>query len=85
MSAAEHMHRFRVGNSVRVQHANPSGNPRTPSYTYEASVTILHGSILNLLDHRGVYPPLYSVLVLVGEVFGGDSRARCQWTCTRTG
>jgi hypothetical protein len=75
MSAAEHIHRFHVGNSVRVQHANLSGNPRTPSYIRgkRGIITMLHGSILNPLDHRGVYPPLYSVLFLVGEVFGGDS------------
>jgi nitrile hydratase subunit beta len=76
MSAPEHIHRFRIGNSVQVQHANPAGNPRTPAYIRgkRGIVTTRHGSIPNPLDHRGVYPPLYSVLFLVGEVFGGGSR-----------
>jgi len=75
MSAAEHVYRFRVGNSVQVLHANPAGNPRTPAYIRgkRGIVTTLHGSISNPLDHRGVYPPLYSVLFLVGEVFGSGS------------
>jgi hypothetical protein len=33
----------------------------------------LHGSIDNPLDHRGVYPPLCSVLFSVRELFGGAS------------
>ena len=72
----EAMHRFHVGDRVRVKHANPCGNPRTPAYVHGKSgiVTALHGSIDNPLDHRGVYPPLYSVLFLVGEVFGSGSR-----------
>jgi Nitrile hydratase beta subunit len=76
MIAAEHIHRFRVGNCVQVRQANPAGNPRTPAYICgkHGIVTMLHGSIPNPLDHRGVYPPLYSVLFVVGEVFGGGSR-----------
>jgi len=75
MSAAEHIHRFRVGDAVQVQHANPAGNPRTPPYIRgkRGIVSRLHGSLPNPLDHRGVYPPLYSVLFLVGEVFGTGS------------
>jgi hypothetical protein len=75
MSAAEHLHRFRVGDPVQVQHANPPGNPRTPAYIRgkRGVVTALHGSISNPLDHRGVYPPLCSVLFLVGDVFGSGS------------
>jgi nitrile hydratase len=70
------MHRFRVGDRVQVERANPAGNPRTPPYVRGKSgiVTGLHGSIANPLDHRGLYPPLYSVLFLVREVFGGASR-----------
>ena len=69
-------HRFRVGDRVQVEPANPAGNPRTPIYIRGKSgvVTELHGSIVNPLDHRGVYPPLCSVLFRVGEVFGGGSR-----------
>jgi len=70
------MHRFHVGDRVRVKRANPSGNPRTPAYVRGKSgiVAALHGSIDNPLDHRGVYPPLYSVLFPVREVFGGASQ-----------
>ena len=76
MSAPELIDRFRVGSSVRVQHANPVGNPRTPAYIRgkRGIITRRHGSIANPLDHRGVYPPLYSVLFLVDEVFGTASQ-----------
>ena len=68
--------RFHVRDRVRVKRANPEGNPRTPAYVRgkEGVVTALHGSIVNPLDHRGVYPPLYSVLFSVREVFGGPSQ-----------
>ena len=67
--------RFRVGDRVRVQLTNPVGNPRTPVYVRGKSgvVTALHGCIVNPLDHHGVYPPLYSVLFQVRELFGGAS------------
>ena len=67
--------RFCVGDRVRVQLANPAGNPRTPAYVRgkRGIVTALHGSIVNPLDHHGVYPPLYSVLFDVRELFGGTS------------
>ena len=75
MPASEPMHRFHVGDRVKVERANPSGNPRTPGYIRGKSgiVTALHGSIDNPLDHWGAYPPLCSVLFLVCEVFGGAS------------
>ena len=75
MPTPEPMHRFRVGDRVQVERANPAGNPRTPAYIRGKSgiVTGLHGSIANPLDHRDVYPPLCSVLFLVREVFGGVS------------
>jgi Nitrile hydratase beta subunit len=72
----EPTHRFQVRDRVRVKRANPEGNPRTPAYVRgkEGVVTALHGRIVNPLDHHGVYPPLYSVLFSVREVFGGASR-----------
>jgi hypothetical protein len=72
MRTAETTHRFHVGDRVRVKHANPDGNPRTPAYVRgkDGIVTALHGSIVNPLDHRDVYPPLCSVLFPVGHVFG---------------
>jgi len=76
MPTPEASHRFHIGDRVRVEHANPAGNPRTPAYIRGKSgtVAVLHGCIVNPLDHRGVYPPLCSVLFQVREVFGGASR-----------
>lgn len=76
MSASEIAPRFRIGDRVRVERANPAGNPRTPTYIRGKSgvVTALHGRIVNPIDHHAVYPPLYSVLFQVGDVFGGVSR-----------
>ena len=76
MPLPEATHRFRVGDRVRVECTNPEGNPRTPTYIQGKSgvVAILHGCIVNPIDHRGVYPPLCSVLFKVGEVFGGASQ-----------
>jgi nitrile hydratase len=73
---AEPAHRFHIGDRVQVKAANSAGNPRTPHYIRGKSgvVTVLHGNIVNPLDHRGVYPPLCSVLFEVREVFGGASR-----------
>jgi hypothetical protein len=76
MPAPEPTHRFHVGDRVQVERANPAGNPRTPAYIRgkRGVVTALHGSIVNPLDHRGVYPPLCSVLFQVREVFGRVSQ-----------
>ena len=76
MGAAAATHRFHVGDRVQVKRGNPAGNPRTPAYVRGKSgiVTALHGSIDNPLDHRGLYPPLCSVLFSVREVFGGVSQ-----------
>lgn len=76
MGTAETTHRFRVGDRVRVKCTSPAGNPRTPVYVRgkDGIVTALHGSIVNPLDHRGVYPPLCSVLFSVCDVFGGAGR-----------
>jgi hypothetical protein len=51
------MHRFQVGDCVRVERANAASNPRTPAYIRGKSgiVTVLHGSIVNPLDHLGVF------------------------------
>jgi nitrile hydratase subunit beta len=67
---------FRVGSRVRVKSANPAGNPRTPQYVRGKTgvVALVHGVVDNPIDHRGNYPPLYSVVFAVGDVFGGPSR-----------
>jgi hypothetical protein len=72
----ESNHRFHVGDRVQVKEENHAGNPRTPGYVRGKSgvVSELHGRIVNPLDHRGVYPPLCSVLFSVREVFGGTSQ-----------
>ena len=76
MSAVEKTHRLRIGDAVEVERANPAGNPRTPNYIRgtRGVVTVLHGKIVNPMDHHGVYPPLCSVLFNVRDVFGGNSR-----------
>jgi hypothetical protein len=68
--------RFKVGDRVRVMVENPAGNPRTPAHVRGKAglVAALHGVTPNPLDHRGLYPPLYSVVFEVREVFGGSSR-----------
>ncbi|HEY3302628.1 MAG TPA: SH3-like domain-containing protein [Candidatus Binatia bacterium] len=66
---------FKVGDKVAVKTENPSGNPRTPKYIRgkKGVITDAHGVINNLRDHRGLYPPLYTVVFDVKEVFGGTS------------
>lgn len=75
MDTREADNRFQVGDRVQVKQENPAGNPRTPKYVRgkKGVVTVLHGSMVNPLDHRGVYPPLCSVLFTVHDVFGGTS------------
>jgi nitrile hydratase len=72
----EATHRFHVGDRVQVKHENTAGNPRTPAYVRgkRGIVTALHGSIVNPLDHAGVYPPVCSVRFPARELFGGTSR-----------
>ena len=66
---------FKVGDRVAVKEENPSGNPRTPKYIRgkKGVVVEAHGVIENLRDHRGLYPPLYTVAFDVKEVFGTES------------
>ncbi|HZU06543.1 MAG TPA: SH3-like domain-containing protein [Chloroflexota bacterium] len=73
---ADETGQFAVGDRVRVKTANPDGNPRTPAYVRGKTgvIAAVHGVIANPLDHYGLYPPLYSVVFTVGEVFGGASR-----------
>jgi hypothetical protein len=68
-------HQLRVGDRVQVMVDNPTGNPRTPAYVRGKAgvVAALHGVIDNPIDHRGLYPPLCSVVFEVRDVFGGTS------------
>ena len=66
---------FKVGDRVVVKQENPGGNPRTPKYIRgkRGLVTDVHGVVSNPGDHRGLYPPLYTVVFDVKAVFGGTS------------
>lgn len=66
-------YRFRTGDTVRVRRDLAAGNPRTPRYVRGKAgvVAALHGSIPNPLDHRGLYPPLYTIVFQVRDVFPG--------------
>jgi len=66
---------FKVGDRVAVKAENAAGNPRTPKYIRGKKGVIVqaHGVISNLRDHRGRYPPLYTVAFDVKEVFGTNS------------
>ena len=70
--------RFRIGDRVRVKAANPDGNPRTPPYIRGKTGTVIavHGCIDNPIDHRGIYPALYTVEFELRHVFGTDSADR---------
>lgn len=59
-----------------VKRENPAGNPRTPMYIRgrRGVVVDVHGVISNPHDHRGLYPPLYTVAFDVAELFGEASQ-----------
>ena len=65
--------RFKVGDRVLVKRDAPGGNPRTPRYARgkRGRVTAIHGVMDNPLDHRGRYPPLYTVAFDARDVFEG--------------
>ena len=58
---------------MRVRHAVPDGNPRTPRYLQGRTGTVVrcHGVVENPLDHHQLYPPLYSVLFTVTDAGPG--------------
>ncbi|MGH9088544.1 MAG: SH3-like domain-containing protein [Acidimicrobiales bacterium] len=65
---------YRRTDRVTVQADVAGGNPRTPKYLRGRTGQVLqaHGEVVNPLDHREVYPPLYTVLF---ELDGGDEVA----------
>lgn len=65
--------RFKIGDRVLVKADVPGGNPRTPRYVrgQRGRVARIHGVMDNPLDHRGRYPPLYTVTFAVSDIFGG--------------
>lgn len=66
--------RFRIGDrvTVRTVPATPTDNPRTPSYAIGRTGTVVavHGVVDNPIDHRLVYPPMYSVRFAARDLFG---------------
>jgi len=67
-------HQLEPGDRAKVKLENTEGNPRTPAYIRGKTgvVVSLHGRIANPTDHRGIYPPLCTLLFDVADVFGGD-------------
>jgi len=66
---------FKVGDRVIIKRENPQGNPRTPMYIRgkQGVIVATHGVITNPLDHRGLYPPLYTITFDVKDLFSGTS------------
>lgn len=60
---------FQVGDRVRVLEDVAGGNPRTPRYLRGRTGTVVshHGVVVNPLDHRQPYPPLYSIVFTMPE------------------
>lgn len=58
-----------------VKRDNPEGNPRTPKHVRgkRGVVVAVHGVIHNPQDHRGLYPPLYTVMFEIKELFGKET------------
>lgn len=54
---------FAPGQRVTVRADAPGGNPRTPPYLRGRAGRVVraHGVVVNPLDHRDPYPPLYTV------------------------
>lgn len=68
-------YRYRIGDRVKVKRHSLEGNPRTPAYVRgkEGMIVAVHGRIENLIDHRGVYPPLYTLEFSLQDLFAGSS------------
>jgi nitrile hydratase subunit beta len=66
--------RFSLGDRVRVLDDVPAGNPRTPHYLRgrTGQVVAFHGIVVNPLDHRQPYPPLYSVVFSMPDDQGAE-------------
>jgi Nitrile hydratase beta subunit len=66
--------RFRAGDVVRVREEVPEGNPRTPTYLRNWTGTVVrsHGVVPNPLDHHDPYPPLYSIVFVLGDSPGSE-------------
>jgi hypothetical protein len=69
--------KFKVGDLVRVAADNPLGNPRTPKYIRgkRGVIGLVHGTLENPRDHRGIHPPLYTVRFDLSEVSSASDQA----------
>ena len=69
--------RFRIGDrvTVRTEPSEETQNPRTPSYTLGRTGVVIaaHGVVINPIDHRLAYPPMYSVRFEGSELFGPEA------------
>ena len=65
--------RFKTSATVHVRREVPGGNPRTPADVRgnDGVAAAVHGAIPNPLEHRGLYPPLYTVVFQISELFPG--------------
>ncbi|MPZ54519.1 MAG: nitrile hydratase subunit beta [Acidimicrobiia bacterium] len=68
--------RFSPGDRVLVRESCHGGNPRTPQYVrgHVGTVTVRHGIVVNPLDHRDPYPPLYTVIFRIEDLGGPPGR-----------
>lgn len=62
--------KFKAGEAVVVARENPAGNPRTPKYIRgkRGVIGLVHGTLENVRDHRGIHQPLYTVRFDLSEV-----------------
>jgi len=63
--------KFKIGDAIVVKRNQAGGNPRTPAYVRgkRGVIAAVHGIIENFRDHRGLYPPLYTVKFELEELF----------------
>jgi hypothetical protein len=62
--------KYKIGDAVMVAVENPTGNPRTPKYIRgkRGVINLVHGTLENVRDHRGIHKPLYTVKFDLSEV-----------------
>ncbi len=69
--------RFRVGDrvTVRTRPSEATENPRTPAYAsgHSGVVIAAHGVVVNPIDHRLAYAPMYSVRFDGRDLFGPEA------------
>jgi nitrile hydratase subunit beta len=68
--------KFQIGDAVIVAIVNPTGNPRTPKYIRgkRGVISLVHGVLENIRDHRGIHRPLYTVRFDLSELSTCDDQ-----------